>query len=36
MCPTIEVGFYTQNSNPELFTQSDQTVGSMFNADKFT
>jgi hypothetical protein len=36
MCPTIEVGFYTANSDPELFTQSDQTVGSMFNADKFT
>lgn len=34
MCPTIEVGFYQGRQEPELFTQSDQTVGSMFNADK--
>jgi len=36
MCPTIEIGFYAPNANPELFTQSDQSVGSMFNADTFT
>lgn len=35
-CPTIEVGFYQGRQEPELFTQSDQSVGSMFNADKFT
>jgi peptidoglycan hydrolase-like protein with peptidoglycan-binding domain len=34
--PTIEMGFYLGRQDPELFTQSDQTVGSMFNADKFT
>jgi hypothetical protein len=36
MCPTIEVGFYQGRQDPELFTQSDQTVGSMFNSDKLT
>jgi hypothetical protein len=36
MVPTIEMGFYLGRQDPELFTQSDQTVGSMFNADKFT
>lgn len=36
LCPTIEVGFYQGRQEPELFTQSDQTVGSMFNADKLT
>lgn len=36
MIPTIEMGFYLGRQDPELFTQSDQTVGSMFNADKFT
>lgn len=36
MCPTIEIGFYNGQQQPELFTQSDQTVGSMFNADKLT
>lgn len=35
-CPTIEVGFYQGRQTPELFTQSDQNVGSMFNADKVT
>lgn len=35
MCPTIEVGFYG-SEEPELFTQSDPNVGSMFNADKVT
>lgn len=36
MVPTIEMGFYLGRQDPELFTQSDQTVGSMFDADKFT
>lgn len=36
LCPTIELGFYQGREEPELFTQSDQSVGSMFNADKFT
>lgn len=34
MCPTIEVGFYQGRQTPELFTQSDPTVGAPFNADK--
>lgn len=33
MCPTIELGFYSANTEPELFTQADPTNGSMFNAD---
>ncbi|TYK50575.1 hypothetical protein [Actinomadura decatromicini] len=36
LCPTIEIGFYGPTTEPELFTQSDPNVGSMFNADKFT
>lgn len=36
LAPTIELGFYMGKQDPELFTQSDQSVGSMFNADKFT
>jgi hypothetical protein len=36
LCPTIELGFYQGRQTPELFTQSDQNVGSMFNADKIT
>lgn len=36
MCPTIEVGFYQGREAPELFTQSDPSVGSMFNADTLT
>src|SRR5437660_3231857 len=36
MCPTIEVGFYQGRQDPELFTQSDPSVGSVFNADKVT
>ncbi|SEB43525.1 hypothetical protein SAMN04489727_1721 [Amycolatopsis tolypomycina] len=36
MVPTIEIGFYNGKQDPELFTQADQTVGSMFNADKLT
>lgn len=35
-CPTIELGFYQGREEPELFTQADQQVGSMFNADKYT
>jgi len=34
--PTIEVGFYQGQQDPQLFTQSDPSVGSMFNADKVT
>lgn len=34
--PTIEVGFYQGRQEPELFTQSDPSVGSMFNADSLT
>lgn len=34
--PTIEVGFYQGRQEPELFTQSDPSVGSMFNADTIT
>lgn len=34
--PTIELGFYSNSDTPELFTQSDQNSGSMFNADKLT
>lgn len=34
--PTIEMGFYNGQQDPALFTQSDPTVGSMFNADKVT
>jgi len=34
--PTIEVGFYQGQQDPALFTQSDPTVGSVFNADKVT
>jgi hypothetical protein len=36
MCPTIEIGFYQGRQEPELFTQADPTVGSMFNADTLT
>lgn len=36
MCPTFELGFYQGQETPQLFTQSDPTVGSMFDADKFT
>lgn len=34
--PTIEVGFYQGRQDPELFTQSDPSVGSMYNADTIT
>ncbi|MBC6458417.1 peptidoglycan-binding domain-containing protein [Actinomadura sp. HBU206391] len=36
MCPTIELGFFNGRETPELFTQSDPTVGSMFNSDTLT
>lgn len=36
MIPTFEMGFYLGRQDPELFTQSDPTVGSVFNADKVT
>jgi peptidoglycan hydrolase-like protein with peptidoglycan-binding domain len=36
MIPTIEMGFYLGRQEPELFTQNDPTVGSVFNADKTT
>lgn len=36
MCPTIEIGFYQGREEPELFTQQDNTVGSMFNSDTLT
>ncbi|HEX8006703.1 MAG TPA: DUF6582 domain-containing protein, partial [Trebonia sp.] len=36
LIPTIEMGFYLGRQDPELFTQSDPTVGSVFNADKVT
>lgn len=34
--PTIEIGFYLGRQEPELWTQSDPSVGSMFDADKIT
>lgn len=34
--PTIEVGFYQGREEPELFTQADSNVGSVFNSDTFT
>jgi hypothetical protein len=36
MCPTIELGFNSTSELPELFTQSDPTVGSHFNSDVIT
>ncbi|UUV34385.1 hypothetical protein NQK81_13320 [Amycolatopsis roodepoortensis] len=36
MVPTIEIGFFQGRQDPELFTQADQTVGSVFNSDKIT
>lgn len=36
MVPTIEMGFYLGKEDPELFTQADPNVGSMFDADKVT
>ncbi|WP_018658465.1 hypothetical protein [Actinomadura flavalba] len=34
--PTIEIGFYGGRQDPELWTQSDPSIGSMFDADKIT
>lgn len=34
--PTLEVGFYNGRQEPEIFTQADNSVGSVFNADVFT
>ena len=36
MCPTIELGFYQGRQEPELFTQADPNVGSVFNSDTIT
>jgi len=36
MIPTIEVGFLFGNQEPELFTQADPNIGSVFNADTIT
>jgi hypothetical protein len=36
MVPTIEVGFYQGRQDPELFSQVDPNVGSVFSADKVT
>lgn len=36
LCPTVELGFYQGREEPELFTQNDNSVGSMFNADTVT
>jgi hypothetical protein len=34
--PTIEVGFWNGQEEPELFIQDQPTAGSVFTADKFT
>jgi hypothetical protein len=34
--PGIEIGMYQGKAEPDLFVQSDQTIGSMFDADKLT
>lgn len=36
LCPTIEVGFYARQTEPELFTQSDPNQGSVFDRDAVT
>ena len=36
LVPTIELGFYNGQVDPELFIQNDPTVGSVFTADKLT
>ena len=36
MIPTIELGFYNGQVDPELFVQNDPTVGSVFTSDKIT
>ncbi len=35
-CPTVEVGFFNGNEEPELFVQDQPTAGSMFTQDKIT
>jgi hypothetical protein len=35
-CPTIEVAFLDGEEEPDIFVQEDETVGSMFTADKRT
>ncbi|MFQ5646261.1 MAG: hypothetical protein ACE5GM_04970 [bacterium] len=35
-CPTIEIGFFNGQEEPELFVQDQPTVGSLFTADKIT
>jgi phage major head subunit gpT-like protein len=34
--PTLEVGFFNGRQEPELFSQADNNVGSVFNSDVFT
>jgi hypothetical protein len=36
LAPTIELGFYANSTDPELFTQADPNSGSVFNADVMT
>lgn len=36
MCPTLEVGFYQGQRDPQLFTQADPNYGTVFNADKIS
>jgi hypothetical protein len=35
MTPTIEIGFYQGREEPEIFTQNDPTVGSVWDTDTF-
>jgi hypothetical protein len=35
-CPTIEVGFYQGNEEPEIWVQNNPSVGSMFDTDEIT
>lgn len=34
--PFVEIGLYQGKKDPDLFVQSDQTIGSMFDSDKIT
>lgn len=36
LAPTLELGFYQGKEDPELFVQTDPTVGSVFSSDKIT
>lgn len=36
LAPTIELGYYQGKEDPELFVQTDPTVGSLFTSDKIT